>query len=90
MPPKKEDDMLGKFKLTILNWVVPALLSIVLWLVKDMHGDLKSVMRVIPVMQKQIDYLEDGQLNLRFKVIPPAPSPAKHEDPITYDSLISK
>lgn len=85
----KNETMLKNVKATAFNWVFTTLIGLVLWVVTDMHGDLKEVMKVIPVMRLQIEYLEDGQLKARLKAIPPV-SPARHEDLITYDSLITK
>lgn len=90
MTEKKDEAMLKQVKATAFNWVFMSLIGIVLWFVRDMHADLKAVMKVIPVMQLQIDYLEDGQLRSRLKAIPVVPSPAKHEEPITLDSLTNQ
>ncbi|WP_315822995.1 hypothetical protein [Paraflavitalea speifideaquila] len=92
MPPNKEKDdaMLAKAKASAFNWLATALISVVIWIVTDMRSDLKTVMSVIPVMRLQIEYLQDGQLKSRLNSIPVVPSPAKHEEPITYDSLTNK
>lgn len=76
-------------KAVAFDWAFKSLLGIVLWLVADMHSDLKGVLQVIPVIRTQIDYLKDGQLKARFNAIPPVPS-AKHEDEITFDSLTNQ
>jgi hypothetical protein len=86
MPENKTEAMLKNVKATAFNWVFTGLITVVIWLVTDMHEDLKAVMKVIPVMQLQIDYLQDGQLKTRFQAIPKVPA-AKHEDIITLDSL---
>lgn len=72
-------------KAQAFDWVFKALIGVVLWLVADMHQDLKGVLQIIPVLRTQIDYLQDASLKIRFQAIPPAP--AKHEDVITLDSL---
>lgn len=85
MEKNTSDTTIKSAKAQAFDWVFKALIGVVLWLVADMHSDLKGVLQVIPVMRTQIDYLQDGLLKFRFNAIPPAP--AKHEDPITLDSL---
>jgi hypothetical protein len=87
MQKKDSESSVKSMKAQAFDWVFKALIGVVLWVVADMHGDLKEVLKVIPVIRLQIDYLKDDQLKDRLKAIPPVP--AKHEDHITYDSLIN-
>jgi hypothetical protein len=85
----QKNDTVNKVKATAFNWVSMTLISIVGWLVMDMHADLKSVLQVIPVMRLEIDYLKDNRLVDRLKMHQLLPK-GKHEDEINYDSLTQK
>lgn len=89
MEKNTSDTTMKNVKAQAFDWVFKALIGVVLWLVADMHQDLKGVLQIIPVLRTQIDYLQDGLLKSRFQAIPPAPA-AKHEDNITLDSLIQQ
>jgi hypothetical protein len=85
----QKNDTVNKVKATAFNWVSMTLISIVGWLVMDMHADLKSVLQVIPVMQLKIDNLEDKRLVDRLRLHEMLPK-GKHEEEISYDSLTQK
>lgn len=82
-----KQDALNNLKVTAFDWLSKLLLGIVLWLVKDMHGDLKFIMQTIPVHEVRIGNLESNRLIDRFKAIR---IPMKNEEVITYDSLMQK
>lgn len=86
MTLKTMTDELKKVKAGAFNWVFMALMGVLIWIGKDMHSDLKTLMLTIPAMQKDIDYLQDRQLINRMR-IQQLPNPPKHEEQITYDSL---
>lgn len=91
MPSKdtaKNENAVEKVKASLFGWSMMAVMSIVLYFVKDINEDVKSLSRLIPVMQLQIEYLQDEQLKTKLRIIPQVP--AKHEDVITYDSLTTK
>lgn len=82
-----KNDPIKNVKASAFDWVFKGLIGIVLWLVADMHADLKGVLQIIPVMRNEIDHLKDRGLIDRFRLYQ---LPGKHEEQITYDSLIQK
>lgn len=88
MAPKENDTIKG-IKSVAFDWIFKALIGVVLFLVKDMHSDVKMMMQTIPAMKAEIENLKDKNLIDRFRWMKD-PSPAKQEELITYDSLKSK
>jgi hypothetical protein len=80
-------DTLKNIKAQAADWLFKGLLAIVLWLVKDMHSDVKFLMQTMPVHEVRLSTLETNVSINRFKIIQ---IPMKNEDQITYDSLIDK
>jgi hypothetical protein len=86
---EKANDPMKSLKSAVFDVVFKSLIGVVLWLVLDMHSDLKHVLQEIPVIQKEIEFLKDKSLIDRFKSLE-LPPVGKHEDFITYDSLQHK
>lgn len=86
MVAKKQDEEkpINHIKLQLFNWTIMSLLGLLLWQGKEIHSDVKNLNTEVPMLKLKVGYLEDYFLKLRFQIIPPI----KHEDPITYDSLI--
>lgn len=77
-------DTTKNIKAFAFDWVSKILMALVLWVVKDMHADLKNVLATIPAMRVEIDNLKDQRLLDRFKIFK---YPMKNEEIITLDSL---
>lgn len=71
----------------LLDWAFKSLLGLTLYLVKDMHADIKSIREQIPAMKVEIENLKDQRLIDKFKNLKVI-WPMKEEQLITYDSLI--
>jgi hypothetical protein len=82
-----KQDALKNLKAQGFDWLFKGLLAIVLWLVKDMHGDLKYLMQTMPAHEVRISVLESDVRINRLRTIR---IPMKNEELITYDSLIQK
>lgn len=77
-------------KSTLFDGVWKALMALSCWLIINMHNDVKNLMvEVLPKIRQDINGLEMRLSIQQFKAIPPV-YPAKHEDPITLDSLTQK
>lgn len=70
----------------IIEWLFKALLSIVLWLVKDMREDIKNMREQMPAMKVEIENLKDQRLLDKFKSMK-VYYYMKEEPIITFDSL---
>lgn len=82
-----KQEALKHLKAQGFDWLFKGLLAIVLWLVKDMHADVKYLMQTMPAHEVRLSVLEtDVRIN-RLKAIR---IPMKNEEIITYDSLIQK
>lgn len=71
----------------LLDWAFKALLGITLYLVKDMHTDIKELREQIPAMKADIDNLKDKDLMEKFRRLE-GKSAMKDEKTITYDSMV--
>ena len=79
---------MDKIKSQLFNVVLTTLVSIILFVIKDMHGDIKALMSQMPGIQKDIEWLKDRRLRDKFDQYD-APM-FRHEEQITYDSLRRK
>lgn len=82
-----KQDAIKNLKAQGFDWLFKGLLAIVLWLVKDMHADVKFLMQTIPAHEVRLSNLESNRLIDRFKAMR---IPMKDEELITYDSLTQK
>ena len=86
MPEKEPKDAITRYKIAAFDWVTRALIGLVVWLVIDMHNDVKEMMLAIPVLKMEISNMKDKQLEDHTNLLKLFPI-GKHEDLITYDSL---
>lgn len=78
---------LDKIKANGFDYALKGLAVIVFWLVKDMHSDIKFLMKTISVHEVRLSNLESSTLINRFKAMR---IPMKDEEMITYDTLTQK
>lgn len=82
--PTKKDDMQNA-KAAAFEWIAKALIGISCFVVIETRTDIKELAKQFVQIRIDVDLLQDRQLNMRFRMIPPA----KHEEVATLDSLIS-
>lgn len=85
-----KNDAKNTWESKLLDWAFKGLLGVTLYLVKDMHADIKDMRQQIPAMKAEIDNLKDRELLERFRLYKATKDPMKEEPIATYDTLINQ
>lgn len=83
-----KQDTVKNLKANAFDWLIKALIPVLVWWVKDVREDIKKIMETVPALQAKVDMMTDQRLIERFKIY--QSTPMKPEEEITYDSLKRK